>query len=93
MTPLICHNILPQPTTPHVHPQVAERKAARKHNLAEVKDIALTQELVKQQQERDGLTDKLAREVEAQALKEGVKVSGAARHNTLATKGSFCTFG
>ena len=54
--------------------QLADRKRARAARLAEQHALELAKELNSQQQERDKLSEKLAREVENTKLKQGLKV-------------------
>ncbi|GFO26753.1 cytadherence high molecular weight protein 2 [Plakobranchus ocellatus] len=53
--------------------KLEERRAKRKQQLQEGHDLDLAEELVKQQQERDALNDKLSKEVEGSALKSSLK--------------------
>merc|ERR1711874_152948 len=46
-------------------------------------DLEMAEELIKQQQERDGLNDKLAREVEAAALKDSLKGKDGAQAENM----------
>ena len=55
--------------------QLESRKGKRKQQLQEGHDLDLAEELVKQQQERDALNEKLSRDVEGTALKNSLKVN------------------
>ena len=53
---------------------MAQRKAQRMQQLSDSHSAEMSQELATQQQERDGLINKQARQVEEKALKENIKV-------------------
>ena len=54
--------------------QIAERRQKRVAQLAEQQKLEMEEESIRQQQERDGLNEKLARQVESTTLKDSVKV-------------------
>lgn len=54
--------------------QIAERRQKRAAQLSEQQNLEMEEESIHQQQERDRLNEKLARQVESTTLKDSVKV-------------------
>ena len=54
--------------------QIAERRQKRAAQLSQQQKLEMEEEVIRQQQERDRLNEKLARQVESTTLKDSVKV-------------------
>ena len=57
--------------------QIAERRQKRAAQLSQQQKLEMEEEVIRQQQERDRLNEKLARQVESTTLKDSVKVTAS----------------